>query len=111
MPRLSVLFLFPLLLAAPAPAQERADARVATLCQTPPMDAAALDRLRRDVHYARLLDGLALQCPEVAILFAEWTIGDVGVAADGARPRPPLAFLPKVGSIPMPDLTASIPQF
>jgi hypothetical protein len=109
MPRLSILFLSPLLLATPASAQERMDARVADLCRTPPMDAEARDRLRRDANYARLLDGLAQHCPEVAILFAEWSVGDIGVAAEVARPPP--EFVPQVGSIPGPVLTASIQQF
>ena len=111
MPRLSVLFLLPLLIVSPAMAQNRMELQVAALCLAPPMEAGALDRLRRGADFAELLDGLAVQCPMIAMLFAEWVIGEVDEPLDGTRQRNPPDFLSNLGPDRIFARIASIPAY
>ena len=111
MSRLSVfLFLF-LLPVAAAMAQDRMEAHVAVLCHAPPMDADALDRMRRSPDFMAVLDGLAVACPEVAMLFSQFTIGEVGHSADDMPERHPPDFLCHVGPERIFGQVASIPSF
>lgn len=111
MPQLPLFFLIPLLICLPVTAQERMDGRVATLCDHPPMDAHQVDRMRRDRDFFALLDGLAMACPDVAMLFAQFVIGEVGHSAADMPKRHPPDFLCHFGPAKMFGQTASIPQF
>jgi len=111
MPRLSVLLIASTLLATAATAQEQSDARVAALCHTPPVDATEMDLLRRGPDFAAVLDGMAMACPEVAMLFAQFTIGEVGHSAADMPERHPPDFLCHLGPERIFGRVASIPQY
>lgn len=108
MPRF--LFLFVLILPiSPLMAQERMDIAAAALCLSPPMEEGSMDRMRRSAGYVELLDGLALQCPDVAMLFAEWSVGTADRVGLGTLPghAPDLLFM--VGPARLFGQTASSP--
>lgn len=111
MSRLPVFLFFLLLPVTAATAQDRVMARVAVLCHSPPMDADALDRMRRSPDFVAVLDGLAMACPEVAMLFSQFTIGEVGHSADDMPVRHPPDFLCHVGPERTFGQVASIPSF
>lgn len=109
--RLPVFLFFLLLPVAAATAQDRVEARVAILCHSPPMDAGTLDRMRRSPDFVALLDGLAMACPEVAMLFAQFTIGEVDHSADDMPESHPPDFLCHFGPERIFGQVASIPSF
>jgi hypothetical protein len=63
--------------ALPAHAQLSVTDEVGRICKAPPVDAASLDILRRRSDFDRLLEVMADQCPDVAMLFAEFGVGVV----------------------------------
>lgn len=97
--RWRILRLAPVILIASAlsaPAQVRGRDIVAGLCAQPPMEAAAIQRLKRRADYGRLLDGLADHCPEVAMVFLAFEIGVVD-GRGAATEFDPYANFPPLG--------------
>ena len=75
-------------LPAPAIAQFRLHDEVAELCHAPPVTAAELDLYRIRDDFDLLLMALSDSCPEVAMLFATFSVGSVV----HMLPRTPLDF-------------------
>lgn len=53
-----------------------------------------IDRLKRRSDYTLVLDALAGNCPDVAMLFLEFEIGPVEGRAVRQRPDPAMILLP-----------------
>lgn len=80
-----------------ASAQEGQPAQAAQLCADPPLTEAALDRVRRRADYGRILDAIAGDCPEVAMLFSVFVVGEVDRAPHEEVQRHPPDFLNLIG--------------
>lgn len=89
----SVLCVGIVLLVAAHPAAPQSDAphlRAAeTICTAPPFDARARSLVRRLPGYDRILDTIVDRCPDVAMIFAEFSVG----AVPQDRQRPVLDYL------------------
>ena len=106
------LTLFVLVLCGvPVAAQETAAIEATRLCGNPPLSRMQVDLIERRADFPALLDGMALHCPEVAMLFARWMVGEVDGAPLQSVPRRPQDFLHLIAPhCPVKDV-ASIPSF
>ena len=59
------------------------------ICQDPPLDARTRSLVRRLPGYDRLLDTIVDRCPDVAMIFAEFSVG----ATSASWRRPVLDYL------------------
>ena len=59
------------------------------ICTSPPFDARARSLVRRLPGYDRMLDTIVDQCPDVAMIFAEFSVG----ATSPSWRRPVLDYL------------------
>lgn len=64
-------------LGGPAQAQFRVGDLAQDLCHSPPMQEDERDRFRRRGDFPRLLEALADDCPEVAMLFRQFEVGSI----------------------------------
>ena len=67
------------------------------LCQRPPMQEHERDRFRRRGDFLRLLEELADDCPDVAMIFLQFEVGsiddrDAPVSFDIRKVIPPLQW-------------------
>ena len=62
---------------APVQAQVKVGALAEDLCQRPPMEEDARDRFRRRSDFMRLLEALADDCPDVAMIFLQFEVGSI----------------------------------
>lgn len=69
----------------PAEAQIRAKAIADVVCASPPMAQDSLDRLKRRSDYMGLMERLAHDCPDVAMLFMEFSVGSIDSRAKNRR--------------------------
>lgn len=75
----------------PAEAQVRAKAMADVVCASPPMAPDSLDRLKRRSDYMGLMERLAEACPDIAMLFMEFSVGSIdGFAETRRSPSEPL---------------------
>lgn len=58
-------------------AQVTVGALAQDVCRNPPMARDHLDRLKRRSDYARLLEELADNCPDVALVFLDFEVGSI----------------------------------
>lgn len=90
---LSVVCVGILMLVSAHPAAPQSDApllRAAdVICTSPPFDARARSLVRRLPGYDRMLDTIVDQCPDVAMIFAEFSVG----ATSPSWRRPVLDYL------------------
>lgn len=81
----------------PVQAQFKVASLAQDLCHSPPMQEEERDRFRRRSDFIRLLEKLADDCPEVALLFLQFEVGRV----DGRDVPVPRDLLP-LFLLPMP---------
>ena len=62
---------------APIEAQVRVGAVADAVCAAPPMMQDSLDRLKRRPDYMGLMDRLSNSCPQVAMLFMDFSVGSI----------------------------------
>lgn len=61
----------------PGRAQVVAGSLAETVCARPPMTEESRDRLKRLTDYVRLLERLADDCPDVAMIFLDFEVGSI----------------------------------
>ena len=90
---LSVVFVGVLMLFSAHPAAPQSDAlhlrSADAICDAPPFDARSRSLVRRLPGYDRLLETIVDRCPDVAMIFAEFSVGSI---PQDVR-RPEIAYL------------------
>lgn len=72
-------------LTLPVEAQVKSSAKADAVCASPPMSQDSLDRMKRRSDYVGLMARLAADCPDVAMIFMDFSVGSISGRAAGRR--------------------------